>query len=490
MELWNDYEGKTVDGRYRLERLIGPKGRSAFFTTVDEAGQPAVIRLIESLNDEEEILRRWRAVQAVKQENLLRILACDKTVLDGVHLVYAVMERADAELAEILRERALTADETREMARSVAAALEALHAKGLVHEHVEPANVVAQGELVKLRSDLVREAGEEADARPLRKRDAHDLAVLIQEAMTRRREGSPQAMPAPFDEMVRNGRSGAWGVSEMLAVVRPTPVVVPRAVSSPAPVAAAPVRGTAAGVSNRGGVVAGVAAAAAAAATAAKPSAATVKDVTLPTRAWSPEAGRIVMDPEDGGARRRQGLWAIAAVALLIVVLLFWHFLHTGRAVAGAGPVASAGPALSAPAVTTPSSGAPIATSSTAMPRANKPSAAVSGRDRSSSSQLPAPVVASAGAAAGTSGTDRSTQSAWRVVAFTYNRQEQAQQKVAALAQQHPDLQPEVFAPKGRAPYLVALGGWMSSGEATALCSKAHREGLPRDTYAQNYREH
>ena len=67
MELWNDFEGKTVDGRYRLDRLVAPKGRSALFQTTDETGAPAMIRLIESLNDEREILDRWHAARALSR---------------------------------------------------------------------------------------------------------------------------------------------------------------------------------------------------------------------------------------------------------------------------------------------------------------------------------------------------------------------------------------------------------------------------------------
>ena len=74
------------------------------------------------------------------------------------------------------------------------------------------------------------------------------------------------------------------------------------------------------------------------------------------------------------------------------------------------------------------------------------------------------------------------------MLVYTYRRQEQAQQKSEALAQQHPELKPEVFSPSGRAPYLVSLGGWMTSDEAAALKNKARGEGMPRDTYTQNYR--
>jgi hypothetical protein len=76
----------------------------------------------------------------------------------------------------------------------------------------------------------------------------------------------------------------------------------------------------------------------------------------------------------------------------------------------------------------------------------------------------------------------------WRVVAFTYNGEKLAQQKAASVAAKHPDLRPEVFTPNGHAPYLVTVGGTMTRDEAFALVKKGRAEGLPRDSYAQNYR--
>jgi hypothetical protein len=74
------------------------------------------------------------------------------------------------------------------------------------------------------------------------------------------------------------------------------------------------------------------------------------------------------------------------------------------------------------------------------------------------------------------------------VVAFTYNREAQAQQKVESLGAKHPDLRPEVFTPNGHSPYLVVVGGTMSRDDAVAFVRKGRAEGLPGDSYAQNYR--
>lgn len=523
MELWNDFEGKTVDGRYPLERLLAPKGRSALFATKDEQGSPAVIRLIESLNDEDEILRRWNAVKTLPEEHLTHISQCNRTVLDGVHLVYAVMEPFDAELDDILRERSLSPDETKEMASGVAAALQALHAHGLVHEHVESSQVVARGEMVKLRSDLVREAGEGSEAAALRKRDAHDFAVLIQEALTRRREGGDK-LPAPLDEMVRNGRSGAWGVGEMAAVLRPAPgpwassgngaartPARPAAATgtasngsvggrTPAPVAGQGGAGRATSVPAKPATSSGTGASSTQTLNAGKASAAAGATIAAAEAEAEPRPrpglvrDRIAVEPEDAPMQRK-GLWAVAALGLLGAILLFWHFLHHGKEPAGTGTVAPTPAAQTAvnPPASGPQSGLPepaparpikpsaARTSLNASPLASSSHAAAGARRPSAA--LAAAIPASPATAAHTLG-----QGDWRVVAFTYNHQDQAQHKAADIAEQHPDLKPEVFAPKAGSPYLVVLGGWMTSAEAAALRDQARSEGMPHDIYVQNYR--
>jgi hypothetical protein len=75
----------------------------------------------------------------------------------------------------------------------------------------------------------------------------------------------------------------------------------------------------------------------------------------------------------------------------------------------------------------------------------------------------------------------------WRVVAYTYNHEDQAKAKVSVIASQHAFLNPEVFSPKGHAPYLVTVGGPMSRNEALAFRKRARSAGLPHDTYAQNF---
>jgi hypothetical protein len=143
------------------------------------------------------------------------------------------------------------------------------------------------------------------------------------------------------------------------------------------------------------------------------------------------------------------------AIATLILLYIGWHFAHST-------------PATTSTQKTLATVGREDATPAPASPAPPPPSAAVI-----------TPQTAARPAA------DSRTQ--WRVVAYTYNRQDQAQQKADLIAKQHPTLNPEVFTPTGRAPYLVTVGGPMTREQAAAFRKQAHAAGLPRDTYTQNY---
>src|ERR1700761_4109018 len=230
MELWTEYEGRTIDGAFPLTKLIRPEGRSAFFSTSDGVGGPTVIRLIESHFDDEEILVRWRGIQVLNHPNLVKLIQFGRVTLDETALVYAVMEPVDANMGEIVAERRLTTEETKQIETGLLTALEALHSNGFVHEHIEPANVLAVGESIKLRSDCIRETPEGREGRELKSRDVHDYAVVLLQALTQSKtlEEAKRYMPlpAPFNEIVPKGMSGEWGLEEIHTALRPDTVQV------------------------------------------------------------------------------------------------------------------------------------------------------------------------------------------------------------------------------------------------------------------------
>ena len=480
MRLWNDYEGMTIADAFPIEKLIRPEGRSAFFSTHNGSGAPAVLRLIESIHDDAEILERWKTVADLHQDHLVILKKFGHTVLDGTPIIYAVMETTDASLADILRERPLTLDETSQVATSLVAAVQALHASGLVHEHIEPANVLATNETVKLRSDCIRDIPEHftpAEAQALRTQDVHDLAVVLLRALTLHRtlaELGTIRLPAPFDQVIRNGIAGTWDLQQIAAIITPIstptpmPVATPPALTVPAPTVPAPPSAT----THQPSATAPPKTPPPYQAAPYKPKLKLVETSSQskpPLTDYSPAAvaasipavarphvepkGRITLPLDLSPERKR--LWLSCAGALIILPI-GWYSLHSKSTPDPAHQIttlADVGQPATLPADPTSAASTP----------ALKPSAAIA-----------APATATP-----------ATQ--WRVVAFTYNRQDQAQHKADQLAEKHKSLHPEVFSPNGRAPYLVTVGGPMSRDQAMAFKNRVRGEGLPHDLYAQNY---
>jgi TonB family protein len=173
MNSWKEWEGRTVDGKFLLGNYLGgSEGSAVFRTRVGNGRAPnegvaedAAIKLIALDGAEAESqLRQWKTASELSHPNLIRILAVGRAAVeaweDGRELVYAVEEVAEENLAQILPERALTAEEARGMLGPVLAALEFVHGKGLVHGRIRPSNILAAGDQVKLSSDSLRRAGE------------------------------------------------------------------------------------------------------------------------------------------------------------------------------------------------------------------------------------------------------------------------------------------------------------------------------------------
>ena len=496
MRLWNEYEGTTIAGDFPLEKLLSPEGRSAFFYTTNGSGTPAVIRLIEAHFDEEEILSRWQRVSDLEDPHLLRLKKFGRTELEGTPLVYAVMENSDADLAQVLSDRPLTQEETRQLASELVPSVQALHAAGLVHEHIRAANIYAIGETVKLRSDCVREAPEGAEGTALKARDVHDLAEVFLECLTQSRtlagSGSP-SLPSPFNQIIRNALSGAWGlqqISDALALPLVRKPLAKAAVAEVPGMEAKPDAGRDAAVKPE---VAGESTAItekavsdkAALETSASERVLSERPASLPvaTRAGgsgsrpvaadtplSHRAERIhvPVEPERPSVarlvREKPVLIGVGLLVLLLAIFFGWHEVHK--------PAAQ--PAL-------------VIVDSAPQPTGALGTAAQGNGAQGSAGAAASTSVAPVGESDAATDMGAASTGAWHVIAFTYNRREQAQSKVDALAKQHAGLHPEVFTPSGRAPYLVALGGGMDKKQAEALRKRARSMGLPRDTFARNY---
>jgi len=159
-ESWKQWEGTTVDGKFRLERFLGGSEHSVVFLTELEDGRKAAIKFVPAIPVALDFQRTgWEQASRLSHPNLIRLFGTGQCRLGNLELVYAVMEYAEDNVAQILPSRALSAKETAEMLEPVLAALRYLHEKGLVHGSLKPTNVLAVRDQLKLSSDQVRSFG-------------------------------------------------------------------------------------------------------------------------------------------------------------------------------------------------------------------------------------------------------------------------------------------------------------------------------------------
>jgi len=203
---WQQCEGQIVDG-FPLEQYLGGDDSAVFLThrAPDSSGKAAIKLIHADAESSESQLGRWRRASEFTHPNLLRLYERGRGQLNGVPLLYVVMDFADENLAQVLPERALTSDEMREMIQPALRALAFLHASGFVHGRLKPSNFLAVGNVLKLSSDGAREIG--AGATPAD--DVWALGVTLVEALTQKAPDVNSAdlgvgFPPEFRDIVRN----------------------------------------------------------------------------------------------------------------------------------------------------------------------------------------------------------------------------------------------------------------------------------------------
>ncbi len=232
-EASKQWVGQIVEGAFPLRQYLGGTDHSAVFLTEYAEGRAeprkAAIKLIPADPANADLqVARWEAAAQLSHPHLLRLFSGGRCQVDGNELVYLVMEYAEENLAQILPQRALTPEETRDMLGPVLDALEYLHGKGFVHGDLKPANILASGDQLKLSSDTISRAGESQGI--TRRPGAYDapeaisgkltpaadiwsLGTTLVEVMTQRfpdrppephREPAvPASLPAPFQKIAR-----------------------------------------------------------------------------------------------------------------------------------------------------------------------------------------------------------------------------------------------------------------------------------------------
>jgi eukaryotic-like serine/threonine-protein kinase len=483
MQFWNELEGRTIDGLYPLRRLVRSEGRHAWFETeVNEPeAAPATISLTEALTDADEIIERLQAAQQVKHPNLVAIFKVGQTRVDTTLVIYAVMEHIEQSLSDVLQNQALSPEEGREVAEALVGSLTAIHQQGMSHGRVEAASVLATEETVKLRSDCLHltTAGQGDDVA--------GIGTTLFHAFTQRKaltatDAQINRIPAPFAEIIRNSFARRWTLPQISNALKPVlpvassiaqPPVSPAAV---APVTVAPAAVTPAAVAPAPVPPAPVPPPPVAASPKPPPPGPAAAPVNVPPppprpvpppAPPAPVARTLRRDEEDEQEEGKQKPWLLyGAVGVVLLVIIGWLWLRPHSAPAPAEtpnpPTQAAAPDAPPPPVAKPGAGKNVASVARTAP-AVKPSAT--------------PAAAAAGG-----------RTIWRVVAYTYRGQTKASDMVTQISEKHSDLGAEVFNPPGKGGvYLVTLGGAMDHDAAVKMRDKAQREGLPADTYVQNF---
>lgn len=225
-----DLVGSLAAGRFPLlQWLGGSQATGVFLTEWGEPSQRAVIKLIAE-DDQDAAARAsaWETASALSHPHLMKIYEHGRCEIDGVACFYVVTEYADEVLAEILKERPLSAAETREMLGPALSALAYLHGKGLVHGRLNPSNIMAAGDTLKLTTYGVCPVGAAVISRPVRTvcdapetengvivpaSDLWSLGATLVEVLTKyppdwnRAKAAdptvPQSMPEPFAFLAR-----------------------------------------------------------------------------------------------------------------------------------------------------------------------------------------------------------------------------------------------------------------------------------------------
>jgi TonB family protein len=224
-QLW---EGRTIDGKFALLEWLGGSPECSVFVTLRQGAHRSAIKLILAEDsDAEAWLSLWEIARRLAHPNLMPVFETGRYSVDGAGLVYLVTECADRVLSQFIQDRPLKPHEASNIVYPVVDALSYLHAKGFVHGHVKPSNILVSGDQLKLSTDsfLVAaavptrlgkpvsfDAPELASGNLSPAADVWSLGGTLIEALTQhpllwdpaanRPPEIPQSLPLPFCEIV------------------------------------------------------------------------------------------------------------------------------------------------------------------------------------------------------------------------------------------------------------------------------------------------
>lgn len=140
--------GAALAGRYRLEALIGRGGMASVYRGVDlQLGRPVALKVFaahaEGLDDPARRRSETALLASVEHRALVRLYDAASDPSTGRQ--FLVMELVDgADLREALKTGPLSSADAAAIAADLAEALHVIHARGIVHRDVKPANVLLE----------------------------------------------------------------------------------------------------------------------------------------------------------------------------------------------------------------------------------------------------------------------------------------------------------------------------------------------------------
>lgn len=138
--------GASLDGRYRIDGLIGRGGMAAVYRADDLAlGRQVAVKVFspatEGIDDADRRKSETALLASLTHPSLVTLYDAAKD--PDTHREFLVMELVEGrDLREILRSGPIPREETARMLADLAEGLHVIHSRGIVHRDVKPANVL------------------------------------------------------------------------------------------------------------------------------------------------------------------------------------------------------------------------------------------------------------------------------------------------------------------------------------------------------------